>query len=194
MKRKGSVALIVACVIGGILLLLGLIYISNHNTIVGLEENAKRKLSDVKVQLERRADLIPNLVETVKGYMQHEEKIIKDITDAREKMLGANTVKEMSEANDQLNAALQSLNVVVENYPDLKASETFINLQDELAGTENRISTARRDYNQAVKDYNTKIKAFPASIVASMMGKEEMSYFEVTDPSKEAVPEVKFSE
>ncbi len=194
MKRKGSVALIVACVIGGILLLLGLIYISNHNTIVGLEENAKRKLSDVKVQLERRADLIPNLVETVKGYMQHEEKIIKDITDAREKMLGANTVKEMSEANDQLNAALQSLNVVVENYPDLKASETFINLQDELAGTENRISTARRDYNQAVKDYNTKIKTFPASIVASMMGKEEMSYFEVTDPSKEAVPEVKFSE
>ena len=194
MKRKGSVALIVACVIGGILLLLGLIYISNHNTIVGLEENAKGKLSDVKVQLERRADLIPNLVETVKGYMQHEEKIIKDITDAREKMLGANTVKEMSEANDQLNAALQSLNVVVENYPDLKASETFINLQDELAGTENRISTARRDYNQAVKDYNTKIKTFPASIVASMMGKEEMSYFEVTDPSKEAVPEVKFSE
>ncbi len=194
MKRKGSVALIVACVIGGILLLLGLIYISNHNTIVGLEENAKRKLSDVKVQLERRADLIPNLVETVKGYMQHEEKIIKDITDAREKMLGANTVKEMSEANDQLNAALQSLNVVVENYPDLKASETFINLQDELAGTENRISTARRDYNQAVKDYNTKLKTFPASIVASMMGKEEMSYFEVTDPSKEAVPEVKFSE
>ena len=194
MKRRGSVALIVACVIGGILLLLGLIYISNHNTIVGLEENAKRKLSDVKVQLERRADLIPNLVETVKGYMQHEEKIIKDITDAREKMLGANTVKEMSEANDQLNAALQSLNVVVENYPDLKASETFINLQDELAGTENRISTARRDYNQAVKDYNTKIKTFPASIVASMMGKEEMSYFEVTDPSKEAVPEVKFSE
>ena len=194
MKRKGSVALIVACVIGGILLLLGLIYISNHNTIVGLEENAKRKLSDVKVQLERRADLIPNLVETVKGYMQHEEKIIKDITDAREKMLGANTVKEMSEANDQLNAALQIQIVVVENYPDLKASETFINLQDELAGTENRISTARRDYNQAVKDYNTKIKTFPASIVASMMGKEEMSYFEVTDPSKEAVPEVKFSE
>jgi LemA protein len=126
--------------------------------------------------------------------MSHEEKIIKDITDAREKMVGANTIEEMSKANDQLNAALQSLNVVVENYPDLKASETFINLQDELAGTENRISTARRDYNQAAKDYNTKIKTFPSSIVASMMGKQEMSYFEVTDPSKEKVPEVKFSE
>ena len=192
--KKGSVGLIVACVIGGILLLLGLIYVSNYNAIVGMEENAKTKLSDIKVQLERRADLIPNLVNTVKGYMQHEESIIKDITDAREKMLGANTVEEMSKANDQLNAALQSLNVVVENYPDLKASENFINLQDELAGTENRISTARRDYNQAVKDYNTKIKTFPSSIVASMMGKQDMAYFEVTDPSKEKVPEVNFSE
>lgn len=192
--KKGSVALIVACVIGGILLLLGLIYVSNYNTIVGLEETTKTKLSDVKVHLQRRADLIPNLVETVKGYMQHEENIIKDITDAREKMLGANTVEEMSKADNQLSAALQSLNVVVENYPDLKASETFINLQDELAGTENRISTARRDYNQAVKDYNTKIKTFPASIVASMMGKQEAAYFEVTDPSKEEVPTVNFSE
>ncbi len=192
MKKKGSVALIVLCVIGAIAILLIGLFIGQHNEIVRLEETVSTKLADVKVQLERRADLIPNLVETVKGYMSHEEKIINDITTAREKMLGANTVEEMSEANNQLSTALRNLNVVVENYPDLKASQNFISLQDELAGTENRISTARRDYNDAVKAYNTKIKTIPASIIAGMMGKEEKAYFEVSDPSKEEVPEVKF--
>lgn len=192
MKKKGSVALIALCVVGAIVVLLVGLFIGQHNAIVGLEETVSTKLADVKVQLERRADLIPNLVETVKGYMSHEEKIINDITTAREKMLGANTVEEMSEANNQLSTALHNLNVVVENYPDLKASQNFISLQDELAGTENRISTARRDYNDAVKAYNTKIKTIPASIVAGMMGKEEKAYFEVSDPSKEEVPEVKF--
>jgi len=192
MKKKGSVALIALCVVGAIVVLLVGLFIGQHNAIVGLEETVSTRLADVKVQLERRADLIPNLVETVKGYMSHEEKIINDITTAREKMLGANTVEEMSEANNQLSTALHNLNVVVENYPDLKASQNFISLQDELAGTENRISTARRDYNDAVKAYNTKIKTIPASIVAGMMGKEEKAYFEVSDPSKEEVPEVKF--
>ena len=192
MKKKGSVALIVLCVIGAIAILLIGLFIGQHNEIVRLEETVSTKLADVKVQLERRADLIPNLVETVKGYMSHEEKIINDITTAREKMLGANTVEEMSEANNQLSTALRNLNVVVENYPDLKASQNFISLQDELAGTENRISTARRHYNEAVKSYNTKIKTIPASIIAGMMGKEEKAYFEVSDPSKEEVPEVKF--
>lgn len=192
MKKKGSVALIALCVVGAIVVLLVGLFIGQHNAIVGLEETVSTRLADVKVQLERRADLIPNLVETVKGYMSHEEKIINDITAAREKMLGANTVEEMSEANNQLSTALHNLNVVVENYPDLKASQNFISLQDELAGTENRISTARRDYNDAVKAYNTKIKTIPASIVAGMMGKEEKAYFEVSDPSKEEVPEVKF--
>jgi LemA protein len=192
MKKKGSVALIALCAVGAIVVLLVGLFIGQHNAIVGLEETVSTRLADVKVQLERRADLIPNLVETVKGYMSHEEKIINDITTAREKMLGANTVEEMSEANNQLSTALHNLNVVVENYPDLKASQNFISLQDELAGTENRISTARRDYNDAVKAYNTKIKTIPASIVAGMMGKEEKAYFEVSDPSKEEVPEVKF--
>lgn len=194
MKKKGSVALIVVGAIVAIAVLLVAFYVSNYNSIVKLEEDATTKLSDIKVQLERRADLIPNLVNTVKGYMAHEESIIKDITDAREKMLGANTVEEMSVANNQLSTALNNLNVVVENYPDLKASENFINLQDELAGTENRISTARRDYNDAVKAYNTKIKSFPALIIAGMMGKEEKAYFEVSDPSKEEVPKVDFNE
>jgi LemA protein len=193
MKKKGSVALIVVGVIVAIAVALIAFYVGCYNSIIRLEEDTTTKLSDIKVQLERRADLIPNLVNTVKGFMEHEEKVINDITDAREKMLGANTVEEMSEANNQLSAALRNLNVVVENYPDLKANTNFISLQDELAGTENRIATARRDYNDSVKTYNSKIKTFPTLIVAGMMGKEEKSYFEVSDPSKEEVPTVDFS-
>jgi len=194
MKKKGSVTLIVIATIAIIAVGLISLFVGKYNSIISLEENANSELSNVKVQLERRADLIPNLVSTVKGYMAHEEKIIDSITEAREKMLSANTVEEMSEANDQLSAALNSLNVVVENYPDLKSSENFINLQDELAGTENRIATARRDYNEAVKSYNTEIKKMPGSLVAGMMGKSEMSYFETSDESKEDVPTVDFGE
>ena len=182
-------------VIGAIVLIIILLvgfYFSTYNSIIKLEETVDTKYSDISVQLQRRADLIPNLINTVKGYMAHEEKIIKDITDAREKMTNASNIKEMSEANDQLTSALNNLNVVVENYPDLKASQNFINLQDELAGTENRISTARRDYNEAVKEYNTKIKTMPTSIIASMMGKQQKDYFEVSDKSKEEVPNVEF--
>ena len=185
-------SLIVIGVIVLIVIVLVGFYFSTYNSIVALEEKVDTQYSNISVQLERRADLIPNLINTVKGYMAHEEKIIKDIADAREKMTNASNIKEMSEANDQLTTALNNLNVVVENYPDLKASQNFINLQDELAGTENRISTARRDYNEAVKEYNTKIKTMPTSLVASMMGKQSKDYFEVSDKSKEAVPNVEF--
>ena len=140
-------------IIGAIIVVLAGFYITTYNTIIKLEEEVDTEYSNISVQLERRADLIPNLVNTVKGYMAH---------------------------------------VIVENYPDLKANENFITLQDELAGTENRISTARRDYNDAVKAYNTKIKTIPASFIASMMGKEKKDYFEVSDKSKENVPEVNF--
>ncbi len=194
MKKQGSVAVIVIATIVIIAVALIGLFIGKNNTIIELEETATTRFSDIKIQLERRADLIPNLVNTVKGFMAHEEKIINDITEARTKMLNASTVEEMSDANNQLSAALNSLNVIVENYPDLKANQNFITLQDELAGTENRIATARRDYNDAVKEYNTEIKKFPGSIVASMTGKQEMSYFEVSDKSKEDVPNVDFSE
>ena len=122
----------------------------------------------------------------------YEEKIINEITEARKDISGASTIKELSAANDKLNTALNNLNVIVENYPDLKSSENFINLQDELAGTENRIATSRKDYNEAVKDYNTKIESIPTSIVAGMMGKQKKEFFEVTDKSKEEVPSVNF--
>lgn len=184
---------VVIGVISAIILIFGGLFIVSHNAIVGLEESVNTNYSNISVQLQRRADLIPNLVDTVKGYMAHEEKIINDITSAREKMVNASNIKEMSEANQQLTTALNNLNVVVENYPDLKSSQNFINLQDELAGTENRISTARKDYNDAVKAYNTKIQTIPNSIVASMMGKHSKDYFEVSDPSKAETPKVDFS-
>jgi len=192
-NEKGSVLIGILIAIVAIVVLLIGFYVSTHNSIVSAEEKVDTQFSNINVQLERRADLIPNLVNTIKGYMSHEEKIINDITEARAKMTSATTVKEKSEANDQLSTALNNLNVVVENYPDLKANTTFINLQDELAGTENRISTARRDYNEAVKEYNTMIKKMPASMIASMMGKESKDYFEVSDKSKTEVPNVDFN-
>jgi len=193
MKRKGIAAVGIIGIIAAIAVVLIGFYVVAHNSIVKLETDVDTKASDIKTQLQRRADLIPNLVNTVQGYVKHEESVIDSITEARKEISGAKTIKEMSVANDKLNSALQSLNVVVENYPDLKASQNFINLQDELAGTENRIATARKDYNEAVKSYNTKISTIPTSIIANMMGKEKKDFFEVSDSSKMEVPEVNFN-
>lgn len=192
MKRKGIATIGIIGIIAAIAVVLIGFYIVAHNSIVKLEATVDTKASDIKTQLQRRADLIPNLVSTVQGYVEHEENVIDSITAARKEISGAKTIKEMSAANDKLNSALQSLNVIVENYPDLKASQNFINLQDELAGTENRIATARKDYNEAVKNYNTKISTIPTSIIANMMGKEKKDFFEVSDQSKLEVPEVNF--
>ena len=190
MKKAGKIIGIIAIAV----VALAGYFIKTYNSIVTIEQNVDTQYSNVKVQLQRRADLIPNLVDTVKGYVAHEEKVIQDITSAREKMTNAGNIKELSEANEQLTAALNSLNVVVENYPDLKANQNFISLQDELSGTENRIATARRDYNEVVREYNTKISRFPTSIVAGIAGKDKKDLFDVTDSSKEDVPTVKFSE
>ena len=193
MKRKGIATIGIIGIIAAIAVVLIGFYVVAHNSIVKLEATVDTKASDIKTQLQRRADLIPNLVSTVQGYVEHEENVIDSITAARKEISGAKTIKEMSAANDKLNSALQSLNVIVENYPDLKASQNFINLQDELAGTENRIATARKDYNEAVKNYNTKISTIPTSIIANMMGKEKKDFFEVSDQSKLEVPEVNFN-
>ena len=186
--------LIIVGVVVAIIALLGGVYVTSYNSIISLEEKVNTEYSNIESQLQRRADLIPNLINTVKGYMSHEEKIIKDITDARERISSASNISELSEANRQLSTALTNLNVVVENYPDLKANENFLNLQDELAGTENRVATARKDYNDAVKAYNTKIQTIPSNIIANMMGKQQREYFEVSDESKKDVPVVDFSE
>lgn len=175
-----------------IILAIILFFVGKYNNLVTLEEGVDNKYADIDVQLERRADLIPNLVNTVKGYMQHEDDIIEQVTTARENLVNAKNIEEKAIANNELSSALNNLMVIVENYPDLKSSTNFINLQDELAGTENRISTARRDYNNAVKEYNATIKKIPTNIIASMSGFEKKNYFEA-EAAKTKVPSVDFN-
>ena len=186
--KKGSIVLI--AIIAALVIVIGGM-VSSYNNLVSLEEAVDKAYADIDVQLERRADLIPNLVNTVKGYVKHEEGVIKAITEAREKLLNASTIEEKSKANNELTNAINALMVIVENYPDLKANENFINLSDELAGTENRIANVRTEYNDAVKEYNAARKRFPVVLIASMFGFEEKAYFEV-DESKTEVPEVEF--
>lgn len=186
--KKG---LIVGGVIVGIIVILIMMFAGTYNGLVSMEEEVDGKLADISVQLERRADLVPNLVSTVKGYAAHESEVIDSITSSREKLLNADDADEMAEANQDLTNAINNLLVIVENYPDLKANTNFIQLQDELAGTENRISVARNDYNEAVKTYNKNIKSFPKNILAGMFGFEEKDYFEARESSNE-VPEVSF--
>lgn len=187
MKKSTGILIAIIAIIVVVALALG----GSYNSLVTLEENVDSELANVDVMLERRADLIPNLVNTVKGYASHEEEIISNIAKARENLLNAKTIEDKGEANNQLTTALNALMVVVENYPDLKANQNFIQLSDELAGTENRIATARRDYNNAVKSYNSKIKKFPTNFLAGMFGFSEKDYFEV-DPTKTEVPKVEF--
>lgn len=186
--KKG---LIIGGVIVGIIVILVMMFASTYNSLVSKEEEVEQKLANISVQLERRVDLIPNLVSTVKGYVSHEQSVIDSVTTAREKLLNADGASEKAEANQELTTALNNLLVVVENYPDLKANTNFIQLQDELAGTENRIAVARNDYNDAVKDYNKTIKSFPKNILAGMFGFNEKEYFEAKDSSNE-VPNVSF--
>jgi len=186
--KKG---LIVGGTIVGIVLLLIVMFSSTYNGLVSKEEEVEGKLADISVQLERRADLIPNLVNTVKGYASHEKEVIDSITTSREKLLNADSAEEMAEANQELSNAINNLLVIVENYPDLKANTNFIQLQDELAGTENRIAVARKDYNDAVKSYNKEIKLFPKNILANMFGFESKEYFEAKESSNN-VPNVSF--
>ena len=186
--KKSNMGLIIVIVI---VVLIGIMIMSSYNGIVSLSEDVDSKYATIDTYLQRRADLIPNLVSTVKGYTQHEEKIINSITEAREKMTSAKNVTEKAEANDELTTALNNLMVVVENYPDLKASQNFIQLSDELAGTENRIATARKDYNDAVQKYNAKIKKFPTKMIAGMFNFDAKDYFQASEGSKE-VPSVQF--
>ena len=185
---KGIIALIV---IIAVLVVAAIAVIGSYNGLVGEREKVISAQSEIENDLQRRADLIPNLVETVKGYASHETEAINQVTEARTKMSGATTMEEKIEANEEISSALSRLLVVVENYPDLKANQNFIQLSDELAGTENRIATKRRDYNNAAREYNTKIKKFPTSIIASIFNFDEFEYFEADDGAQQ-VPQVDF--
>ena len=162
-----------------------------YNGLVTLKQEVTQKESDIQTTLQRRADLIPNLVNTVKGYASHEESIMKEVSDARAALVGANNTGDQLAANEQMTSALNRLLAVAENYPDLKANTNFIQLQDELSGTENRITQARRAYNDAVKTYNTKIQRFPTSLVAGIFNFEAFDYFQANAGAQE-VPSVNF--
>ena len=159
---------------------------------MGLKENVDSQSSNISTQLQRRADLIPNLVSTVKGYTSHESEVLSEISSSRAKLAGAQSMSEKAEADTELSSALSRLLVVVENYPDLKADTQFTALTDELSGTENRIAVSRRDYNAAVKEYNQKIKIFPANIISGMYGFTSADYFEASAESSK-VPTVTFN-
>lgn len=174
-------------------LLLGLLIFGGsacgtYNTLTTKQQQVKASFSNVDVQLQRRADLIPNLVNTVKGYTKHEEAVFSEIAQARSRLLSAQTVDEKSEANNQLTGALGRLLVLTENYPNLKADQQFLKLQDELAGTENRISVARRDYNQVVLDYNTTRQKFPTVVLAPVLGFQPAEEFKADESARKAPP------
>jgi LemA protein len=186
-------ALIVLVVIGLIVLSLFGMYIGTKNTLVAKNEAVKNAWSQVDVDLQRRSDLIPNLVETVKGISQQEQAVFGAIADARARLAGAGSPQEKIAANQALDGAISRLLVVVENYPQLRSNENFLRLQDELAGTENRISVSRRRYNDALTDYNTYIGQFPASLFAASAGfHRNDAYFEASEASRQA-PKVQFN-
>lgn len=191
---KGLIAVIVVIVVLGLIAFVFFgQYISAKNTLVQKNEAVKAAWSQVDIVLQRRADLIPNLVETVKGYAQQEQTVFGDIAKARSALLSAGTPQEKIAANGQLDGALGRLLLIVENYPQLKSNENFLRLQDELAGTENRIAVERRRYNDTLQDYNTYVQQFPTSIFAKWAGfKPNDAYFTASEGSRQ-VPKVNFS-
>lgn len=195
--KKGTIILI--CVLGFVLLLVG-IFISKYNTLVTMSEDVDAKWANVESVYQRRADLIPNLVSTVKGYAAHEESTLQAVTDARTRATSitidpATATPEQMEAwmaaQDELGGALGRLIAVAESYPDLKANQNFLQLQAQLEGTENRISVERQKYNEAVKEYNVMVRRFPNNIIASMFGFDQKSMFEA-QAGAEVAPVVVF--
>lgn len=173
-------------IIGVVVLFLGYLWII-YNSLVTARLRIKEALSHIEVLLKRRADLIPNLVETVKGYTKHERELLENITKARSNLLSADTTKQKAQANNMLSETLKSLFAVAENYPNLKASDNFLKLQEELSDTENKIAYARQFYNSNVLDYNTKLSVFPSSIVGNTFGFKDAEFFAATEEEKKNV-------
>lgn len=173
-------------------LVIGVAVASVYNTIITKHETITAKWAQVENQLQRRSDLIPNLVNSVKGYAAHEKTVFENVTKARSQWAGAATLDDKVKAAGQMDASLARLLLVVENYPQLKADQTFLQLMDELSGTENRIAVERMRYNESVRDYNITVRRFPANVVAGIFGyKVATEYFKAEEKAK-AVPEVKF--
>ncbi|MCX6625201.1 MAG: LemA family protein [Acidobacteria bacterium] len=186
----------IALIVIGVLVLIALVFggwmMGMRNDLVVAREDITGKWAQVDVALQRRADLIPNLVETVKGFAKHEEGAIQAVANARAALMSGRNPQEKIEANNRLDSALGRLLVVVENYPNLKANENFMRLQDELSGTENRIAVERRKYNESVQKYNTSIALFPANSAASLFGFQRNDAYFKADAGARTVPQVKF--
>jgi LemA protein len=192
MTKTQKTLLIIAAIII-IIFVIPIMYLKGtYNSLVTMDESVKASWAQVENQLQRRYDLIPNLVETVKGYAAHEEGVFVKVTEARSKVAGASGIGNKIEANNELSSALSRLLVVVEQYPQLKANENFIRLQDELAGTENRIAVERRRYNETVNAFNIKIRSFPTNLIAGAFNFEKAAYFDVPAEKQEA-PKVNFT-
>lgn len=188
MKKRNIVIIAVIAVVA----ILIFSVIGSYNGLVESEQEVTSAASQIQTQLQRRADLIPNFVSTVKGYSNYEQETYTAVTKARSAVQDANSVTEQAEANEELNRAISIwVNAVTEAYPDLKANTQYQALTDELAGTENRIATARKDYNDAAKEYNVAVRRFPRSIIASLFGFDAVDYFEADEGASE-VPEVSF--
>jgi LemA protein len=177
-----------------LLLLAGLIYVLLRNSLISLNQRVGESWSGIDVQLKRRHDLVPNLVESVKGYATHEQETFEKVTQARAAAMQASGPAEAGQAEGQLTAALGGLRVVAEQYPQLRATENFQQLQRQLSELEDEIQASRRIYNSNVQQFNTRIQQFPASIPAKQMGYAEKEYFAITEPGEREVPEVSFSQ
>lgn len=194
MKTGAKIATGILIGFAVVVLIMTFWFFGTRNNLMSLKEDVEMQQSQIETTLQRRSDLIPNLVETVQGYVNHEETVFTEIAEARSKLAGSiseGDIEEISEASSELDSAISRLLAISEDYPDLEASEQFIALQDELAGTENRIAVARQYYNEKVRDYNTAVQRFPTSIVASLSGYYPVAYFEASDEAYE-VPEVSF--
>lgn len=174
-----------------VVVLIAALFGASYNKLAVGDEKVDSAWAQVKNVLKRRADLIPSLVETVKGYASHEKEVLTSITEARAKVNSANSPEEFQEANAEMNRSLTNLYAVAENYPDLKASQNFSELQYELAGTENRIATERKRYNEVVESFNSSIRRFPTNLIAKMFNFEKRQYFDIDEEDAE-VPEVSF--
>ena len=187
MRKSTKIAIIVVI----ILIVVG-IPISSYNNLVSLEQTANSASSNIDTQLQRRSDLIPNLVNTVKGYATQEKSIFTDIANARSRLSGATNIQDQADADNQLSGSLSRLLAIVENYPELKSNQNFRDLSVQLEGTENRIAIARQDYNTAVTNYNTKRRIFPSNIISSLFGFQEKPLYKASEGAKD-VPSVDFT-
>lgn len=183
---------VIAAALGGLFLLMLLWFFMTYNGLVRLRNMVKNAWSQIDVQLKRRHDLIPNLVNTVKGYASHEKETLERVMEARAAAVSANGVRDQAAAEQQLTGALGRLLVVLENYPDLKANTNFLSLQEELTSTENKISFSRQHYNDSVMRYNTRVQSVPDVIIAGMFGFKEEAFFEIEDVRHREVPNVSF--